>query len=168
MERFALAAAVVLGFALTAAPKLNAHRVKIRLGGSGWHKIIAACRSAGTGYTVCARSQVGDQLSAKLTRHGYGMQQLAAIADIGRIFGHIGDFVRHRGKQLPQSVKGAAARSAEQYPAVMQAAYLVKYGARQLGLPLRQQSAVQIAGNQGVKLYHPEFFPFSIGQRRAM
>ena len=72
------------------------------------------------------------------------MQQLAAIADIGGILGHICDFVRHGGEQLPQSVKGAAAGSAEQYPAVMQAAYLVKYGAGQLGLPLRQQSAVQI------------------------
>ena len=75
------------------------------------------------------------------------MQKLAAIADIGSILGHIGDFVRHGGKQLPQSVKGAAACSAEQYPAVMQAAYLVKYGAGKLGLSLRQQGAVQIAGN---------------------
>ena len=75
------------------------------------------------------------------------MQQLAAIADIGSILGHIGDFVRHGGEQPPQSVKGAAACSAEQYPAVMQAAYLVKYGAGKLGLSLRQQGSVQIAGN---------------------
>lgn len=131
----------------TAVPELNAHRVQIRLGGSGWHKIIAACRSAGTGYTVRARSQIGDQLGAKRPRHGYRMQQLTAIADIGGILGHIGNFVRHGGKQLPQGVKGAAAGSTEQHPAVMQAAYLVKHGAGQFGLPLRQQGAVQIAGN---------------------
>ena len=130
-----------------AVPELNAHRVQVGLGGLGRHKIVAARCSAGAGYTVRARSQVGDQLSAKLTRHGYRMQQLTAIADIGGILGHIGNFVRHGGKQLPQGVKGAAAGSTEQHPAVMQAAYLVKHGAGQFGLPLRQQGAVQIAGN---------------------